>query len=321
MKSAIAMLAALTILMIGGFSGNALAQQGWSLKKLDATQFPVEIVEETRKAARNGLPDGLVETAVKNDIRSAWYSQPTTRYTHAILGDDIEAGALHVEDSRGRNFKLVLPKSEVFEDRAPRIADLDGDGSNEVITIRSSVTKGASVTIYGLKGNALIELATTGFIGRANRWLNIAAVAPLLGTRANQIAFVSTPHIGGTLHVVRYIDGKLISLGSVRDFSNHVIGSREMRLSAIADVDGNKTADLILPSADRKTLRIMGFRARGSTSTGSSDADLLQSSAGLKQLATIELPSPVDKAIGLQTEGQKGFLAGLENGEVYLVHP
>ncbi len=321
MNIASSLFSAFTLMIFSGLAGTANAQQGWSLKQLDAASFPPEIVAEKRKASNNGLPDGLIETAGRQDIRSAWYSQPTKRYTHAILGDDIEAGALHVEDERGRNFKIILPKSEVFEDRAPRIADLDGNGTNEVITIRSSVTKGASVTVYGLKGNALVELATTGFIGRANRWLNIAAIAPLLGSRTNEIAFVSTPHIGGTLHVVRYTGGQLLNLGSLRDFSNHVIGSREMRLSAVADIDGNRTADIILPSADRKQLRIIGFRASGSTSGGGETANLRQSSAGLKQLATIDLPSPVDKAIGLKTDGQKGFVAGLENGAVYLIHP
>jgi hypothetical protein len=285
-------------------AGGAKAQQKWSIEKLDPSAYPAEIVTETRPIMDGGLPDGLLATAAADDIRKAWFSQPTERYRHAILGDAIEAGTLNVETDRGKRMRVVLDASEVFEDRVPRIADLDGNGTNEVVVIRSSLRKGGSVTVYGLKGNSLVQKATTGFIGRSNRWLNIAAIAPMTGTKANEIAFVSTPHIGGTLYVVRYAGDKLISLGGEKGFSNHVIGSTEMRLSAVADIDGNGRADIALPSANRKTLRIMGLKR-----------------SGLGQLASAALPSPIDKAIGLQKTGKKGFIVGLENGDVYLVHP
>lgn len=292
------------VLSLTLFSGATAvqAQSRWSVEALEASVFPPEVVRETRTRAPDGLPDGLVDTAPSGDIRKAWYTEPTERYGHAILGDGIEAGTLVVQTRKGRKFRLTLPKSEVFEDRYPRIADLDGDGTNEVVTIRASTSKGASVTVYGMNGEALVEKATTGFIGRANRWLNIAAITPMTGNRGNEIAFVSTPHIGGTLHVVQYVRGRLVSLGSVPGFSNHLIGSREMRLSAVADVDANGRMDIAVPSADRKMLRIMGIGA-----------------SGLTQLGSANLPAAVDKAIGLQTRGRNGFVVGLEDGSVHLV--
>ncbi|MGB7286727.1 MAG: hypothetical protein WBC71_07340 [Salaquimonas sp.] len=305
MKAKIAvLLAGLMSVSLLGSASNGAAQAKWNITQLDADSYPAEIVAETRGAAKAGLVDGLIATHNGGDIASAWYSEPTERYDHAILGDNIEAGQLNVKTSKNRVYKFVLPKSEVFEDQTPRLADLDGDGSVEVITIRSSVVRGGSVTIYGLFGTALIEKATTGFFGKRNRWLNVAGIAPFLGSEFIEFAYVETPHIGGTLYFYRYKDGQLQRISAATNFSNHAIGSREMRLSAVADVDSNGTTDIALPSADRKSLRVMGFKRNK-----------------LKDLASADLPAKIDKAIAVQNEGDKGFVVGLEDGSVYLVHP
>ena len=305
----------------------ASAQSSWQAKKLKASDWPKEIVEETRDETTDGLPDGLITTHKGGDIARAWYSSPTERYGHGILGDAIEAGSLHVETTAGKRLSLVLPRLEVFEDRYPRLADLDGDGSVEIITIRSSLTRGASVTVYGLEGETIAEKATTGFYGRKNRWLNIAGIAPFLGIAGNEIAFVQTPHIGGDLFILRYSRGRLIQFGAGEDFSNHVLGSREMRLSAVADVDGDGRAELAVPSADRKALRIIGLTAkvsRVSSSGGSANSVIIghqnDSQGGLKEFARVEFSSPIDKAIGIETDRPKGFVVGLEDGSVHLVH-
>ena len=47
----------------------------------------------------------------------------------------------------------------VFEDRTPRVVDLDGDGANEVVAIRSSLSEGGGVAVYGLREGRLAELA------------------------------------------------------------------------------------------------------------------------------------------------------------------
>ena len=186
------------------------AEQSWTVSRLTGDTIPNAIFSDTREKAVAGLPDGLIATNEdRGDIQAAWYGSPTQRYGHGILGDRTEAGELIVKLASGGILSLVLPNTEVFEDRAPRLVDLDGDGSTEVITIRSSLSKGASVTLYSLSDGKLIERATTGFIGRAYRWLNIAGIARFLGSQSKEIAFVRTPHIGGTLFIYRYGDGQL----------------------------------------------------------------------------------------------------------------
>jgi hypothetical protein len=273
----------------------------WKIEVAENWQHTA-ILPETRKPAPDGLPDGLVATATSaSDIAAAWYTQPTRRYRHAILGDDIEAGALTVRTVAGEELAYVLPSDEVFEDRYPRLADLDGDGTTEVVTIRSSSSAGASVTVYGVRDAQVVELATTGFIGRANRWLNIAGIAAFAASGEQQIAFVTTPHIGGTLHLYAYRDGSLHRLDSRYGFSNHEIGSREMRLSVVTDVDADGRLDMVLPSADRH------------------EAVVVHLSGGkIVERQRIKLPARIDKAIALDGTA---IILGLDDGRVYRLLP
>ncbi|MCB2105350.1 MAG: VCBS repeat-containing protein, partial [Rhodobacteraceae bacterium] len=70
-------------------------------------------------------------TAAFADITGARYADPTRRYDHGILGDEVEYGTLVISTTKGR-VRLKLPQTRVFEDTEPRLADVDGDGAPEV---------------------------------------------------------------------------------------------------------------------------------------------------------------------------------------------
>lgn len=274
----------------------------WNVKQIDASSFPSEIVKEGQAKAIDGLPDGLIAKSNSgSDILSAWYGEPTKRYAHGILGDAVEAGRLLVETSDGATKSLRLPKNSVFEDRYPRLVDLDGDGTIEVITIKSSVKLGASVTIYGLEAEKLVEKATTGYHGLANRWLNIAGIADYRGSGLKDIAFVRTPHIGGTLFFYSYQNGTLTQVGDIYGFSNHFIGSREMRLSATADFDGDGKLDLAVPSNNRDELRFISFAGNAP-----------------KEFSALKFSSRIDKAISADTDG-RSLVVGTADGLVHML--
>ncbi|HEY9057762.1 MAG TPA: VCBS repeat-containing protein [Aurantimonas sp.] len=205
--------------------------------------------------AAERLPDGDIAVSAAGDIAAAWFARPTTRYAHEILGDAIEAGSLVAETRDGRTIEAVLPETQVFEDLTPRLVDMDGDGRNEIIAIRSDVMKGAALAVYGLIDGQLVERAAIPPIGRPNRWLNVAAIADLDGNGRRDIAIVKTPHIGGTLEIYAWEDGKLLLRASRAGYSNHVIGSRELDLAEVVSLEG--TPVLILPNTARTALEVV----------------------------------------------------------------
>lgn len=302
MRLAIALTAALTSLAACFPAG---AQENWQVRAIEDTDPFFEAIAETRAPAPSEIPNMLTASRPESStIVKAWYSQPTGRYRHGILGDTIEGGALVVQLENGRNITHRLPETQVFEDIAPRIVDLDNNGRMEVVTILSSLNRGASIAVFAQSGDALVKKAATPFIGRSNRWLNIAGIARFTGGRTPEIAFVSTPHIGGRLGFLKYLPNTLLSSASSAGYSNHVIGSTELRLSAVADVNGDGRMDLAVPSANRRTLRIVGFTANG-----------------LSELGSARLPAAIDRAILVSdNDGKTMFTVGLEDGSVYEVY-
>jgi hypothetical protein len=139
---------------------------------------------------------------------AAWYEDPTTRYAHGALGDTVEAGTLAVQlapDPDCRISRITLPQTEVFEDVAPRLADLNGDGRAEIIVVHSHRDRGARLAVYALAPGAdvLRLAAATPHIGSPNRWLAPLGAADLDGDGVMEIAYVDRPHLARTLRIWR----------------------------------------------------------------------------------------------------------------------
>ena len=209
----------------------------------------------------NPLPDGqFSEGATGSDIRFAWYGGPTGRYAHGVLGDRIEAGALVVDGGAGSPRTVRLPETDVFEDLTPRVVDLDGDGVNEIVTIRSSVSEGGSIAVYQLRGDGLELLGRTPSIGQPNRWMNVAAIEDFDGDGVLDLAIVETPHIGGILKLWsggEMLQGRATLLARQSGVSNHAIGSRELDLSEPVRRDGELL--LAIPDVGRDRLRLLQY--------------------------------------------------------------
>jgi len=287
-----------------GASCAAFAAEAWIAEKVEKPELPREIVAQSLAPAPSRIPAMLTATAESGGISRAWYAEPTSRYRHGILGDNIEGGALAAELANGRRISYRLNELHVFEDLYPRIADLDGDGKSEIVTILSSLISGSAVAVFAPSGETFEPVSRTPFVGRPFRWLNIAAIAPFGGGRIPEIAIVTTPHIGGKLAFLRLENRRLRIVAAADNFSNHAIGSTELRLSTIADVDGDGRVDLALPSADRKRLRIVTLDRRN-----------------IREIAFADLPAAIDKAIAVEgPAGNPVFTVGLENGAVYRIH-
>ncbi len=204
------------------------------------------------------LPDTELVTGKRN-IKRAWFSGPTSRYGHGVLGDAIEAEAITAELADGSIVAAVLEPSAVFEDRTPRLVDVNNDGHDEILVVKSYLRKGAAVSLVGQVDDQLQILAEAPAIGIANRWLNPVGAADFDGDGTSEIAVVITPHIGGTLQLYEWQGNRLIADHNAFGFSNHAMGSRELGLSAILDVNHDGVMDIIVPDAGRTTLVATSF--------------------------------------------------------------
>jgi hypothetical protein len=204
------------------------------------------------------LPDGIVTTGREN-IRRAWLTGPTSRYDHGVLGDAIEASGLALQRFDGKIFHFNVDEGSVFEDRLVRLADLDGDGWDEAIVVQSYLDRGAALAVFALGPDAVRFVSEVAPIGTVHRWLNPAGVADYDGDGVVELAYVETPHIGGLLKLYAFAGQRLVPDHEAQGFSNHASGSRVQDMAATLDWDGDGVADIALPDARRRSLRIMSF--------------------------------------------------------------
>jgi hypothetical protein len=158
--------------------------------------------------------------AASAEIVSASYAEPTPRYQHGVFGETEEWGALAFGLSDDQRMILRLPETRVFEDIAPRLADVDGDGAPEMIVVETDLSLGARLAIYDEAG----FVAATSFIGQTHRWLAPIGVADLDGDGLIEIAYIDRPHLTRLLRFWRFQDGTLVEVAQVEGLTNHRLG-------------------------------------------------------------------------------------------------
>ncbi len=187
-------------------------------------------------------------------IVGARFTSPTDRYRHDVLGRIPAFGGMEIRFASGARRLVVLPQHLVFEDIAPRLADVDGDGAPEVVAVEAHLDKGARLAIHGTGG----RVAATPFIGRAHRWLAPAGIADLDGDGRVEIAYVDRPHLARILRIWRLEGGRLRQVATHQGVTNHRIG--EERISGGVR-DCGKRPELVLASADWQ--RLVALRLAG----------------------------------------------------------
>jgi hypothetical protein len=237
--------------------------------------IPTTLLPAPPAQAAKRLPDSQVTRGGK-DIAWAWLGTPTMRYPHKALGATTHAGSLHVllNATAGKFHEVTheLPFNRVFEDRLPRLIDLDGDGRDEIVLIESDALRGSATVVYGVqavktakgvdKKFSLVELARSGQTGSTFRWLNPVGAADFDGDGKLDIASVITPHIGGLLTLYHYAPPKLLPFAQAMDTSNHRMGDLEQQVAVIVKQKGVRPT-IIVPDMQLKALHALRWEAPG----------------------------------------------------------
>jgi hypothetical protein len=254
------------------------------------------------KPPDGALPDGKVAAGTR-DIARAWLAEPVTRYDHGILGDKIEAGSLVIETRDGKRQTVQLKSDAVFEDLEPRLADLDRDGHDEIVVVKSYLKRGSALAVIGLRKGKYEILAETPPLGAAHRWLDPAGIADFTGDGKTGIALVRQPHVIGSLELWNWRDGGLHKSAELAGIANHIAGTRAIDMAAVADFDGDGVADVAAPSLDRTHLRIVSF------------------APAPREITNVPLPAKAVTNLGLvaETAGPPAVTLGLADGSLVVI--
>jgi hypothetical protein len=130
--------------------------------------------------------------------------------------------------SNAKTVTITLPQSDVFEDAASRLLDVDADGSPEVVVVQSNARLGTKLAIYDETG--LIELA-----------------------------YIDRPYLAKTLMIWWFEGGKLRFVSELAGYTNHRIGERDIA-GGIRTCSG--MPEMIVERADWSEMAAITFDAK-----------------------------------------------------------
>ncbi|MEJ2288714.1 MAG: hypothetical protein P8Y02_08735 [Deinococcales bacterium] len=205
----------------------------------------------------DALPDG---DPVPVGDAVALLSQPTQRYRHGVLGDEIEAGAVTLlrQDDLSPITTMTIAAPAVIEQR--RVQAFPAAGNYGMLLTRSTPSAGAGVEAVALEGGTLQVVASAPPIGAPDRWLNLFAAS---GDRAYA---VQTPHRGGPFERFTLTGGHLTVARYALDVTNHRVGSRNLDLALLLPPPMAGPRDVLaLPTLDRKQVQLVACDASSCT--------------------------------------------------------
>ena len=123
----------------------------------------------------DALPDARILMDEYN--RLLILTQPTNRYDHGVLGDDMEAASITLVETKPE-IRLVstisIEAPDVIEGLSPIWADLDQDGVLDIIVTLSNNQSGSRIVAFREDGTMLAESSA---IGTGYRWQHQIAFA------------------------------------------------------------------------------------------------------------------------------------------------
>jgi hypothetical protein len=208
--------------------------------------------EEMDRLKVNALPDARLIVDEGGNILAL--SDPTRRYDHNVLGDDLEASSITLIETKPEPvvvIRILVDEPAVIEGVAPIWVDLNADGEREIIVTRSDANRGARLVVYDNMGK---EIAAGPAIGQGYRWRNQLGAAPFDDSRRWDLVDVLTPHLTGVVEFYK-LDGENMEIkAQVRGYTSHVIGTRNLDMGLMGDFDGDQIIEALLPNQSRTEL-------------------------------------------------------------------
>jgi hypothetical protein len=195
------------------------------------------------------LPDA--RPVVSEGGTAAVFADPTDRYPHGVLGDELEAGSIAVVRPDGGVRRLLPRSGGVFEGLAPVWFR---EGKRDLLAVTESAAGvGSRISIYDPRDGLV---AAGPPIGEGEKWRHLLSVGPFGPDGETEIAVTRTPHLTPVVEFYRpnLRDGTLELVLAAPGLPTHEIGSRNLETVTAGDLDGDGRAELLLPYREANAL-------------------------------------------------------------------
>jgi hypothetical protein len=229
----------------------------WNNTDIELARLPLNALRDSRPALSNNGSIALYAGATDQ------------RYVHGVLGDNFEGSRLVVLRLTNQAFGVLtqvdLEGEDVFEGLNPFWADVNADGTEDLVTTISNSTVGSWIRVYLFDGQQFIGQVDSAPVGQGSRWRHVIAFAPFGPNGENELVAVRTPHISGVVEFFRYnAETQALDLVAEQEgFASHVIGTRNLDLAVAADFNGDGQVELVVPSQDRTQVAALQHTAEG----------------------------------------------------------
>lgn len=183
-------------------------------------------------------------------------AEPTDRFPHSALGDNLEATAVVVVTVGVNEVETIYRSGDdVIESIAPLLADADGDGVDDVVLTVSNDSQ-IWLVVASSTGGGVVAISDP--VDRLLGWRHLVAVGPLGPTGQTEIVEVLYPDAQGSVRFLSLSSGKLGVVATRTGYRSHEFGARNLEQAVAADIDRDNYVELVVPTLDRQ--HIAGVR-------------------------------------------------------------
>jgi len=196
------------------------------------------------------LPDSRV--IQMNPEQVMVLAEPTDRYPHSALGDNLEATSVAVVTVGVNEVDTVYQSGdEVIETITPLLADADGDGADDVVI---TVSNDRETWIAVVAGSGAGIVAASSPVDRLLGWRHLVAVGPLGPGGQTEIAEVLYPDGQGSVRFLALTGGELAVAAERAGYRSHEFGARNLEQALAADLDRDGHTEVVVPAFDRQSI-------------------------------------------------------------------